>query len=211
MGHAYDHQYAARGQHDLVALIEGNPLAWLVSGAGEALLHSPVPLRCGYADDGCLSHLLGHLALRNPHVARLREDPEAAAFFLGPQAYVSPSWLDDRTQAPTWNYCAAGFRLRVELHDDPASIRDELAALVAQTEAGRPKAWQLAEMGERYERLAAHVVAFRAEIIAVQATFKLGQDERPVDYAQIVQGLEAEREDSLVAWMRRFNLRSEAE
>ncbi|MCL7714837.1 FMN-binding negative transcriptional regulator [Stenotrophomonas mori] len=209
MGHAYDESYAARNQADLVALIEGNPLAWVVSGKAEALMHSPLPLRCGYAADGRLSHLLGHLALRNPLAARLREDPMAAAFFLGPQAYVSASWLDDRTQAPTWNYCAAAFQLKVELHDAPGAIRDELSALVAQMEAGRPKAWQLEEMEGRYAHLARHVVAFRAQIVSVHSTFKLGQDERPGDYAQIAEGLGRSQEASLLHWMRRFEARDE--
>ncbi|MFT3761500.1 MAG: FMN-binding negative transcriptional regulator [Pseudoxanthomonas sp.] len=204
MGHAYDDSYAAREQNDLVALIEGYPLAWLVSGTGAALTHTPLPLRCGYDADGHLSHLLGHLALRNPHVARLRSDAEAMALFMGPQAYVSPSWLDDRTQAPTWNYCAAGFRLHVELCEDPESIRNELTMLVEQMEAGRPKAWRLEEMGERYQRLAANVVALRARILSVHATFKLGQDERPGDYAQIVQGLDGAGKESLLEWVRRF-------
>ncbi len=207
MGHARDELYAARTQGDLVALLAAQPLAWLVSAGGDDAAATPLPLRAGFDADGKLVSLQGHLARRNPHVARLQRDPEAQVLLMGPHAYVSPSWLDDRTQAPTWNYASASFQVRVSLLNQVDAIDAELDALVTQMEAGRANAWCMAEMGERQARLAQGVIALRAEILSVQATFKLGQDERREDFDQIVRGLEQNREQQVVAWMHAFDAR----
>lgn len=208
MGHARDTLYAARAQADLVALLAAQPLAWLVSAGGEDAASTPLPLRAGFDAGGHLVSLLGHCARRNPHVARLQRDPDAQVLVMGPNAYVSPSWLDDRTQAPTWNYASATFQVRVSLLADADAIDAELDALVTQMEAGRANAWRMAEMGERQARLAQGVVALRADIVSAQATFKLGQDERRQDFDQIVRGLEQGGEHQVVAWMRAFDARS---
>jgi transcriptional regulator len=208
MGHARDTLYAARSQDDLVALLAAQPLAWLVSAGGDDAASTPLPLRAGFGADGKLDALLGHFAKRNPHAARLQRDPVAQVLVMGPHAYVSPSWLDDRTQAPTWNYVSASFDVRVSLLTDADAIGAELDALATQMEAGRDNAWRMQEMGERQARLAQGVVALRAEIVSVHATFKLGQDERRYDLDQIVRGLEKEGEPELVRWMRDFDVRA---
>lgn len=207
MGHARDTLYAARSQEDLVALLAAQPLAWLVSAGGDDAASTPLPLRAGFDAEGRLVSLLGHFARRNPHVARLQRDPSAQVLVMGPHAYVSPSWLDDRTQAPTWNYASASFEVRVALLDDVGAINAELDALVTQMEAGRDNAWHMSEMGERQARLAQGVLALRADILSVQATFKLGQDERRHDFNQIVEGLSKAGESNVVSWMRAFDAR----
>ncbi|MET1024798.1 MAG: FMN-binding negative transcriptional regulator [Pseudoxanthomonas sp.] len=204
MGHARDRRFAARDTHDVLRLLASHPLAWLVSAGGDDACFTPLPLRAQLDHAGQLVGLMGHMARRNPHVARLARDPSAVALVLGPHAYVSPSWLDDRTQAPTWNYTAAVFQLEVTLSEAPQDIADELDALVNQMEAGRDRAWAMAEMGARYEKLAAGVTALRAEITGLHTTFKLGQDEAPHDFAQIIAGLVRGEEHALVALMQDF-------
>jgi len=204
MGHARDSRYAARTQDDVLRLLAAHPLAWLVSCGGEDAAFTPLPLRAECGANGTLVALRGHLAKRNPHVGRLRRDGRAQALVMGPQAYVSPSWLDDRTQAPSWNYAAVAFDLEVTVSSDEGDIRTELEALTAQMESGRPHAWSLDEMGERYARLASGVVALRGSVLEARATFKLGQDEARHDFAQLLAGLEAGGEHTLVGWMRDF-------
>lgn len=204
MGHARDSRYAPRSQDDVLRLLATQPFAWLVSAGGEDAAFTPLPLRAELDADGRLVALRGHLARRNPHVARLRRDGRAQALLIGPHAYVSPSWLDDRTQAPSWNYAAAMFELDVTVSEEPADIRAELDALVSQMEAGRPRAWTLEDMGERYARLATGVTALRGAVREVRATFKLGQDEARHDFAQLLAGLQAGGELALVEWMRDF-------
>jgi transcriptional regulator len=208
MGHARDSLYAARSQDDVLRLLADQPMAWLVSSGAADAAFTPLPLRAELDAQGRLVALRGHLARRNPHVARLRRDPIAQALVMGPHAYVSPSWLDDRTQAPSWNYAAAVFELDVQLSEQPQEIEEELRALVTHMEGARPNAWRLEEMGERYARLAQGVTALRATITASRATFKLGQDERDHDFAQLLAGLSRSGESALVQWMQAFATRS---
>jgi transcriptional regulator len=204
MGHARDSRYGARSHHDVARLLATHPFGWLVSAGGGDACYTPLPLRAELDASGQVVALRGHMARRNPHVARLQRDGRALAMVMGPHAYVSPSWLDDRTQAPSWNYAAAVFELDVQLSQEDAPIREELQALVAQMEAGRAKAWALDEMGARYARLAAGVTAFRAQVLDTRATFKLGQDEAPHDFLQLLAGLDAGGDHDVAAWMREF-------
>ncbi|WP_312235863.1 FMN-binding negative transcriptional regulator [Stenotrophomonas sp.] len=204
MGHARDSRYAARSQDDVLRLLAAQPFAWLVSAGGDDAASTPLPLRAECDANGQLVALRGHLARRNPHVARLQRDGRAQALVMGPHAYVSPSWLDDRTQAPSWNYAAAVFDLDVAVSEEAQDVRAELDALVSQMEAGRARAWALDEMGERYARLATGVSSLRGVVREVRATFKLGQDEAPFDFAQLLLGLQADGEHALVDWMRDF-------
>ncbi|SEL18562.1 negative transcriptional regulator, PaiB family [Pseudoxanthomonas sp. GM95] len=207
MGHARDPLFAPRTAQDIIDLVAHAPLAWLVSAGGEDAAFTPLPLRAELDAEGDLVALRGHLARRNPHVSRLAREPQAQALFLGQHGYISPSWLSDRTQAPSWNYAAARFDLRVTLCEGEADIQDELRALSEQMEAGRTNAWTLDEMGARAARLATGVVAFRAEIIEVKATFKLGQDEREGDLEEILAGLRGAGDMPLVQLMEQFNAR----
>ena len=204
MGHVRDARYAPRDARDVAHLVAAQPFGWLVSAGGDDAAFTPLPLRPALDAHGNVVALLGHLARRNPHVARLRRDPVAQVLTIGPHAYVSPSWLDDRTQAPTWNYAAVAFDVRVTTHEADDDIAAELAALAATMEAGRDNAWSLVDMGERYARLAQGVTALRCDVVRTQATFKLGQDERPADYAQIVAGLVRNGDTTLAGWMQAF-------
>lgn len=198
--------FAARCPGDVADLARAHPLAWLVSHGGGGLLATPLPLLVHTDADGRLSALEGHFARSNPQVAALRADPQALLLWMGPQGYVSPSWMADRTQAPTWNYASAQCRVRITFDDDDAALCAHLQALVAAHEAGRTAAWQPAEMGARYATLAARIVAFRAEPVDLRERFKLGQDERHDVYADILGGLQRSGSaQALCDWMRRFN------
>ena len=130
---------------------------------------------------------------------------EAGVLFLGPNGYISPSWMADHTQAPTWNFASLQIAARLRLVDDEAGILASLDGLVAIHEADRPGAWSAAEMGERRQRLARGVVAFEAEVLALRPFFKLSQDDRDDVYADILAALDADGPADLAAWIRRAN------
>lgn len=193
-------KYAARSEADVLRLVVENPFAWVV---GEGLEATPLPLRPVVSDDR-LTGFLGHFARSNPQVERLRASPRARILFLGPHGYVSPSWLTDRTQAPTWNYASAAFDCDLDVIQTAEELRALMDDLIGAMEAGRPRAWTAAEMGARYERLSQGVVGFHARIREQRPVFKLGQDERDVEFAEILAGLRSEGQDALAHWMDDF-------
>ncbi len=199
-------KYGARSPGDVARLVLENPLAWIVSSVGSGPRSTLLPLRPCFGDDGRITRLLGHFARGNPQVPQLKHRPEASILFLGPQGYISPSWYADRTQAPTWNYASVEFTVEIEFHDDPERLEAVLRDLGDAMEAGRPDAWSIEDMGDRYHQLAPRVVAFDAVVREERAKFKLGQDERDDVYADIRRALSRrERDGELLAWMERFN------
>lgn len=196
-------KYAPRSEADILDLILANPFAWVV-GAGEGFSATPLPLRPRLDADGKLVALVGHFARSNPQVARLRADPRAALLFMGHHAYVSVSWLSDRTQAPTWNYSSVAFDCDLTFLETPEEIEALLRDLIDPLEAGRPNAWSLDDMGPRAERLARGVIGFIATIRSHRAVFKLGQDEGDETFPEILAGLRANGDEVMPAQMEAF-------
>jgi transcriptional regulator len=190
-------RFAPRSWAEVNDLIARAPLAWIVSRGGERLAATPLPLRARLDAEGRLVRLDGHFARSNPQVNALREDPRALILFMGVGGYISPSWMDDRTQAPTWTYESLQIHAKLELFDDPSRLRASIDDLVDGNEAGRPNRWSVQEMGERYDRLAQAIVGFEARDLEINAKFKLGQDERDDVLEDILTGLAATGRDDL--------------
>lgn len=194
--------FAPNSPADIDRLVATHPFALMISSATGTPIATPLPLLLERDADGAIT-LLGHIARASPHVELLRRQPRALVVFQGSHGYISPSWLGDRTQAPTWNYETVHFEVDVEFDDRAEATRTALTRLVDHMERGRPNAWSVADMGTRYEMLAQAVVAFRARVISTQAKFKLGQNERPGDRADILKGLERTAQNSLLDAMTR--------
>jgi len=188
------------GAADVADLIREYPLAWVVARAGGAVGASLLPLLVETGADGAVVTLVGHMARRNPLFAALTADPGALILFTGPNGYVSPNTVGDRNWGPTWNY--AQVRVEAEVTFVPEENDAALAALTAAMERGQPAPWQVAEIGDRYDGMAAAIIAFRARVTRLEARFKLGQDERPAVLAAILAG---QGDADLVRWMRRMN------
>lgn len=198
-------KFAPRSEAEVIRLIEQNPLAWVVSHGGESLTATPLPLRAVNDAQGHIERLVGHFARSNSQVEALRRDPRALILFLGPHGYISPSWMRDRTWAPTWNYATVQFVVDIEFWDDPAKLDWHLQDLVGAVESGRKSPWTPAEMGARYRTLTPHIIGFEAHIRARRAKFKLGKDERDTTFADIVTALQQSGQEDLLRWMKELN------
>ncbi|WP_332769477.1 FMN-binding negative transcriptional regulator [Phenylobacterium sp.] len=202
---AFEDRYPPASNADLARLVAEHPLAWVVALGSDTPAGTPLPLLARLDGEGRVVGLGGHYSRANSQVEVLRRDPRVLILFMGPQGYVSPSWMADRTQAPTWNYASVQFLAEVTFTEEPAEIDGLIGELVLAQEQGRPAAWTPEEMGPRYRSLSRGVVGFEAAVLAMQARFKLGQDERDDVYPDILEGLAHEGRDDLIAWMRRSN------
>lgn len=196
--------YAPRSAQQLLRLVTEHPLAWVISDAGGEFRASPLPLRPRVAD-GRIEALEGHLARSNPLYAALQKDARALILFSGPDGYISPSWVSNRTWAPTWNYAVVQFLVTVAFDESPELLRAHLDDLVQTMEQGRPKAWDIPEMGPRYDAIKRHIVPFVATVTEQRAKFKLGQDERDSQFREIADALDTNGPAELLAWMRELN------
>jgi predicted FMN-binding regulatory protein PaiB len=197
--------FAPKEEGQVLRLVLEHPLAWVVSQGGEGLRASPLPLRPRVGRGGRIEALEGHIPRSNPQFAALQGDGRALLLFAGPQGYISPSWVSNRTWAPTWNFAVVQFLVTIAFDETPARLDAHLHDLVEAMEHGRPGAWHPSEMGARYETLKRMIVPFDAKVIEQRARFKLGQDERDAVFAEITEGLTRSGADALVAWMRELN------
>jgi transcriptional regulator len=96
----------------LHATMRAARLCSLVTTSAEGLMTTPLPLLLDDAE-GAHGVLHGHVARANP---QWRSAPvgEAMAIFMGPDAYVTPSWYATKQETgkvvPTWNYVAVRLR-----------------------------------------------------------------------------------------------------
>jgi transcriptional regulator len=158
---------------------------------------SVLPLLVERDAEGRVAALFGHFARSNPQVALLERQPAAMILAQGPDSYISPGLVSNPTWGPTWNYAVA--RFEVEIQFVPEETHEALERLAAWVERDRPVPWTPDRMGARYAQLAQYVIAFRATVREVHAAFKLGQDERPETFAEIVAGVDP----ALGEWMMR--------
>ena len=189
--------FVPKSDGDVAALVDAYPLAWVVSAGTAGNGATVLPLLVERDSVGRVATLFGHFAKSNPQVALLKRQPQAIILAQGPQGYISPALVSNPTWGPTWNYAVARFEVEVEfVPDETHAALERLAAWV---ERDRPQPWTPDRMGPRYEELARHVIAFRATVREVHAAFKLGQDERPETFDEIVAGVDP----ALGEWMTR--------
>jgi len=190
--------YQPRKIAHIADLIADYPLAWVVSQGPAGHAASPLPLLAETASDGTVASLFGHFARSNPQAELVARQPEAMILFQGPQGYIPARLVSKPGWGPTWNYAVVRFDVEIALV--PEENAAALARLAAALERDQPQPWRPDMMGPRYAQLEPRIVAFRATVRATHARFKLGQDEAPETFAELVRGL---TDVSLVRWMEK--------
>jgi transcriptional regulator len=174
----------------LLAHIERHEFGLLVShGAGEhTVSHIPflVERRAGRVV------LQGHLARPNPQVADLDAGGAALAIFLGPHAYISPSWYTAGPAVPTWNYTAVHAYGEVRAIRDPVWLREFVGRLSERHEAGEPTPpWQTGKLPEAYlAGMLNGIVGFELAVSRLEGKFKLSQNRPAADRPCIAAALD---------------------
>lgn len=169
-------------------------LANLVT-VGEAGIHaSPLPLFLN-PDEGPFGTLYGHVARANPQWQDVAS-AEALAIFMGPDAYVTPSWYASKKAhgkvVPTWNYTTVQVRGTVEFFDDEARLYDVVDRLTRQHEAGRAEEWGVSDAPEKFLKGQLRgIVGLRMPIRIIEGKHKMSQNRSAEDRAGVMKGLAA--------------------
>lgn len=190
-------RFAPRHPGDVARMIREEVLGLVTTCDADGFITTPLPLLAEVDEAGEVVALIGHFATANPHVARVQATPRAQISFFGPHGYISPSMVSKPDWGPTWNYRLAQFEVDIEFQ--PGAEDAAIRALAAALEGTGEGAWTVERMGARYAALVEHVIAFRARVVRSSARFKLGQDESPTSFREIVSAL---GETALPAAMR---------
>jgi transcriptional regulator len=167
--------------------------ATLVSFGSEGFRTSILPMLF-HAAEGKNGFLRGHLARANPHWRALLADGHAIAIFNGADAYISPTWYEEKRLTgkvvPTWNYATVVVHGAVVTHEQVDWLVPHVRELVDRHEAGRPEPWSIDDAPPGYiETMARAIVGLEFRIERIDAKRKLSQNRGAADIAGALAGL----------------------
>jgi transcriptional regulator len=174
------------------ATIRAARLANLVTATAEGPVATPLPL---FLDEreGERGVLYGHVAKANPQW-RLVPTGEALAIFMGPEAYVTPSWYATKQETgkvvPTWNYVAVHAYGPVEFFQEADRLLGVVTRLTNMQEASRAKPWAVCDAPADF--IAAQlrgIVGVRIPVTRFEGKRKMSQNRPEADRIGVAAGL----------------------
>jgi transcriptional regulator len=180
-----------------MALIQSFPFATVVAHASPPLIANVPIIAIG---DGPVFE--GHVARANPMADHVLAGAMVTAAFLGPHAYVSPTWYASRGLVPTWNFAAVHLTGRLE----PVTDTDALALLVENLadhfERDSDNPW----IPDYAPSMLDAIVGFQIHVEHFEIKYKLSQNRSTADRIGVIDALNAGGPESraLAALMRRY-------
>jgi transcriptional regulator len=167
-------------------------LSNLVTATDEGLIATPLPLIIDETE-GENGVLYGHLAKANPQW-NVNPNGEAMAIFMGPDAYVTPSWYATKQETgkvvPTWNYVAVHAYGPVEFFHDAERLLDAVTRLTRLHEEPRASPWAVSDAPADF--IAAQlrgIVGVRMPITRIEGKLKMSQNRPEADRRGVASGL----------------------
>lgn len=170
------------------ASIRAARLANLVTATAEGLMATSLPL---HLEDGEGEHgvLYGHLTKANPQW-RTPTIGDGLAIFMGPDAYVTPSWYSTKQETgkvvPTWNYVTVQASGAVEFFDDPERLLAVVTRLTQVHEPERVSPWAVSDAPADFTQAQLRgIVGLRMPISKLEDKRKMSQNRPAADRANV--------------------------
>lgn len=184
-------------EDDLPALhdtMDATRLSNLVTATAEGLIATPLPLFL-IREEGAYGTLYGHLARPNPQW-KLPAIGDAMVLFMGPDAYVTPSWYASKREhgkvVPTWNYVTVHAYGPVEFFEDTERLHAVVTRLTDLHEQPRAEPWAVADAPEAFTSAQLRgIVGLRLPINRIEGKRKMSQNRSAGDRAGVAAGLAA--------------------
>ena len=116
------------------------------------------------------------------------------AIFVGPEAYVSPSWYATKQEThkvvPTWNYVAVHAYGPVEFFDDAERLLDVITRLTDLHEQPRKDRWAVTDAPTDFIKAQLRgIIGLRMPISRLDGKRKISQNRNLADRAGVINGL----------------------
>jgi transcriptional regulator len=186
--------FADNDADSIKATIRAARLANLITATADGPLATPLPL---FLDDteGERGVLYGHVARANPQWQAVPIG-EALAVFMGPDAYVTPSWYAAKQETgkavPTWNYIAVHAYGPVEFFQEPQRLLAAVTRLTNIHEHPRAEPWAVSDAPADF--IAAQlrgIVGVRIPVTRFEGKRKMSQNRPEADRIRVAAGLAA--------------------
>ena len=167
-------------KNKILSFIEKQSFATLVSSNGSAApiaSHLPVDALPDESSDYKVK-LISHLANGNPHLQLLSNGSEVLIIFLSDSSYISPSWFENKSSAPTQSHMVVHVYGKARVITDPNSLLKIMEHQVKVREKSVGETWRISSLGENgiNSRLK-QISGIEIGIDRVEASFRLLQDE----------------------------------
>lgn len=171
-------------------------LATLVTSGPDGLIASHVPMVLD-PEPAPFGKLYGHISRGNPQWRNVAAEIEALAMFVGPNAYISPSWYATKRQTgkvvPTWNYVAIHAYGKVQFFDEAERLLALVTKLTETHESRRAEPWAVSDAPEDFIRAQLKgIIGFELPIARLEGKWKMSQNRPAEDRAGVVAGLASE-------------------
>ena len=176
------------------ATIRAARLANLVTATADGPIATPLPLFLDESE-GERGVLYGHVAKANP---QWRSAPigDALAIFMGPEAYVTPSWYATKQETgkvvPTWNYIAVHAYGPVEFFEDAERLLQVVTRLTNRHEQSRAEPWAVSDAPAEFVAAQLRgIVGLRIPVTRFEGKRKMSQNRPETDRVRVAAGLAA--------------------
>lgn len=169
------------------------PLGAWVCMAQSQLMANHIPFVLD-VQHGAHGRLLGHVSRANPVWRQLADGAPSVVMFMGPHAYITPSWYPGKHQhgkvVPTWNYVTVHAHGMARAIEDTEWIMDVINRLTDAQESRRDTPWRVSDAPAAYiDQMLKAVVGIEIKIERLEGRLKVSQDEDKQDRLGAVEGL----------------------
>lgn len=173
--------------------IAEHPLGAWVCMSQDQLMANHIPFVLD-VQHGTHGRLLGHVSRANPVWRELAGGTPSVVMFMGPHAYITPSWYPSKHQhgqvVPTWNYVTVHAHGMARAVEDTEWILDVIKRLTDALESRREKPWKVSDAPTAYiDQMLRAVIGIQITIERLEGRLKVSQDEAEQDRLGTVEGL----------------------
>lgn len=145
----------------------------------------------------------GHIARANDQWERTNLNIPALATFVGPHAYISPSFYETKRLTgkvvPTWQYLAVHARGSISFFHDRDRLHEIVRTSTRFQEMHSEHPWAIEDAPLEYiDKMLNAIVGFQIVVADLEGAWKFSQNKNEADLRGVIEGLE-ERGDTAVA------------
>jgi transcriptional regulator len=139
----------------------------------------------------------GHVAKGNGQWKRADVSIPALVTWVGPDAYVSPSYYPSKQEhgkvVPTWNFITVQAKGILTFHEDDEWKRSHVESLTNFHEGALPTPWSVDDAPwEFIDGLIKAIVGIELRVTSIEGKWKLSQNRPGSDIAGVISGLESQ-------------------
>lgn len=179
--------YENSDNEEILNFISEYNFACLTSTLNNRIVATHLPLIYDKDESG-EAFLYGHLSKSNLQWKSFDNQQEVLAVFLGPNAYISPSWYHSE-EVPTWNYVAVHIYGKARVISN-AELISSMQKLMHKHEKKVDSPMRLEHFSKQTMAQIEGVVGFKVSIDEIQAAYKLSQKRSAAENTDVTNHLQ---------------------